>query len=48
MVRVKLSEERKELNTIKEWIDQQSLPHDITTHYWFSALPDTVRMDSSD
>jgi hypothetical protein len=45
IIRLKLnsSSALKNLTTIRTWLDNENLPNDVTTHYWFSQLPDDIK-----
>lgn len=41
-VRLNSAMDLDNLGRIRLWLDEQKLPRDITTHYWFSALPKNI------
>ncbi|KAI8916245.1 hypothetical protein EDD86DRAFT_198110 [Gorgonomyces haynaldii] len=44
MVKVKLDSDqnKKDMQIIRDWLDEQVLPKDVTTHYWFAKLPKEI------
>ena len=45
MVRVRVtSSHMEQLDEIKKWIDGHELPKDITTHWWFAQLPQSIKL----
>ncbi|KAI8894086.1 hypothetical protein BC833DRAFT_624275 [Globomyces pollinis-pini] len=43
IIKVKLKEEKADLKVIESWLDDQDLPKNITSHWWFASLPDHIR-----